>query len=274
MDLRLLKRLRWDRLGMLLAGSGALVFVLVSFVSAEDDAAGETEDVVLLAHPGSDRAWSPTAAPSIDAPSATGSHEKAILDFEPSTKMSEDVLPCACNRRVVPLPKNPYPHHRSAARSLPNSFFVKNDIELRAGKSRGNLVDVQAGRGYHLAPMRDSHAMLLPEVRDLLIEIGHAFADRLEGTPSEGTRLRITSMTRTNEQQKRLSRRNYNAIEQSTHSYGASFDVAFMDRPNNQANCSLPTRAAQEVLNEFQKAGRILVIPEGNCLHITLRRVS
>jgi hypothetical protein len=80
-------------------------------------------------------------------------------------------------------------------------------------------------------------------------------------------------MTRTDVQQQRLSRRNYNAIDQSTHSYGASFDVAFMDRPDNKSNCSLPTRAAQEVLKAFQDDGRILVIPEGNCLHITLRQV-
>ena len=272
MDMRLLRKLRWDRIGMLLGGVTLLVFALVSFVSAEDDPAEPDHDVVLLAHPGVEspsdvrQAWVSPDEPDLEVANPTPRRD-------PRDERKEEVLPCACNKRVVPLPKNPYTAHRAAARSLPNSFFVKNDTELRAGKSRGNLVDVGPGRGYHMAPMRDSHMMLLPEVRDLLVDIGHAYADRLEGTPSEGTRLRITSMTRTDVQQQRLSRRNYNAIDQSTHSYGASFDVAFMDRPDNKSNCSLPTRAAQEVLKAFQDDGRILVIPEGNCLHITLRRV-
>ena len=73
-------------------------------------------------------------------------------------------------------------------------------------------------------------------------------------------------------QQARLGRRNYNAIDDgSTHSYGASFDIAYTDRPNNVADCSAPTRAIQHVLKTFQESGRILVIPEKNCMHITLR---
>jgi hypothetical protein len=135
------------------------------------------------------------------------------------------------------------------------------------------LVSVESGRGYHIPHLSHSHAKLLPEARDFLTELGHAFADELKGTPSEGTRLRITSLTRTAQQQKQLTRQNYNAIDrESTHSYGASFDIAFMDRPHEGADCSLPTRAAQKVLERFQSNGRILVIPEGQCLHVTVRR--
>ena len=67
--------------------------------------------------------------------------------------------------------------------------------------------------------------------------------------------------------------RNRNATRgESTHSYGASFDIAFMDRPNEKANCSRPTREIQKLLVKYQKAGRILIIPEGGCMHITLIR--
>ena len=102
--------------------------------------------------------------------------------------------------------------------------------------------------------------------------MGQAFADQLEGTLSEGTTFRVTSLTRTAQQQDQLGRQNYNAItDASTHSYGASFDIAYTDRPSNEADCSAPTRAIQRVLSSFQKSGRILVIPERNCMHITLR---
>ena len=109
-------------------------------------------------------------------------------------------------------------------------------------------------------------------MKALLEDLGNDFADLLVGTPSEGTRIRVTSLTRTVKQQNRLGRRNYNAIDEaSTHSYGASFDIAFTDRPDNAADCSAPTRAIQQVLSQYQKSKRILVIPELSCMHVTLR---
>ena len=58
----------------------------------------------------------------------------------------------------------------------------------------------------------------------------------------------------------------------STHSYGASFDIAFVDRFDDQANCGTPTREMERLLNRYQKAGIIYVIPEGGCMHVTLRK--
>ena len=227
----------------------------------------EPEEVVDLAHPG---AVEPAAAP-LPIPDVAEVPSEPVATPEVKEK-EEEVLPCSCNKGVLRLPKNPYTAHQKAARNLPNSFFVKDKNELNAGKSRGKLVDVTDGRGYHIAPLSHSHALLLPEVKSLLEDMGHAFADQLEGTKSEGTTFRVTSLTRTARQQARLGRRNYNAIDDgSTHSYGASFDIAYTDRPNNEADCSAPTRAIQHVLKTFQESGRILVIPEKNCMHITLR---
>ena len=183
------------------------------------------------------------------------------------------LLPCSCCKKTIRVPRNPYTRHQTAARSLPNSFFIKNDSDIRYGLGVNKLVEVTNGRGFRIDRLRHSKAMLLPEVRDLLIEMGNAYADALEGTDSEGTVFRVTSLTRTDEQQRKLARRNRNATRgESTHSYGASFDIAFMDRPNEKANCSRPTREIQKLLVKYQKAGRILIIPEGGCMHITLIR--
>ena len=183
------------------------------------------------------------------------------------------LLPCSCCKKTIRVPRNPYTRHQQAARNLPNSFFVKNDSDIRYGLSVDKLVEVKDGRGYRIDKLRHSKAMLLPEVKDLLEEMGNAYADALEGTDSEGTVFRVTSLTRTDEQQRKLARRNRNATKgASTHSYGASFDIAFMDRPNEKANCSRPTREIQELLVKYQKEGRILIIPEGGCMHITLVR--
>ena len=183
------------------------------------------------------------------------------------------LLPCSCCKKTIRVPRNPYTRHQQAARNLPNSFFVKNDSDIRYGLSVDKLVEVKDGRGYRIDRLRHSKAMLLPEVKKLLEEMGNAYADALEGTDSEGTVFRVTSLTRTDEQQRKLARRNRNATKgASTHSYGASFDIAFMDRPNEKANCNPSTREIQKLLVKYQKEGRILIIPEGGCMHITLIR--
>lgn len=183
------------------------------------------------------------------------------------------ILPCSVCKKTMRVPRNPYTSHQRAARSLPNSFFVKNDVELNAGKRNGKLVEVQDGRGYRIARLTHSHGWLLPETYQLLKDMGNDFADALEGTASEGAVFRVTSVTRTDKQQRRLRRRNLNATNStSTHSYGASFDIAFVDRMDDDASCGTPTREMERLLNRYQKAGIIYVIPEGGCMHITLRK--
>lgn len=247
-----------------------LGLLLVAWISPD-----EPEVSSGLEHPGA-RSGVSEEAVSMPVRSVNAVEGQAVEDPElaglAGAEEKEEILPCSCNKRVLKLPKNPYTAHQQAARNLPNSFFVKDKNELQAGQSRGKLVNVTDGRGYHIAPLSHSHSVLLPEVKSLLEDMGHAFADQLKGTQSEGTTFRVTSLTRTARQQARLGRRNYNAIDDgSTHSYGASFDIAYTDRPNNVADCSAPTRAIQHVLKTFQESGRILVIPEKNCMHITLR---
>jgi len=205
---------------------------------------------------------------------ASASREESQADIpEEASERDKSILPCSCCRKTMRVPKNPYTAHQSAARALPNSFFVKNDIELNAGKRNGKLVHVTDGRGYRVDRLTHSHPWLLPETHQLLKDMGNDFADALSGTASEGAVFRVTSVTRTDKQQRKLRRRNSNATNStSTHSYGASFDIAFIDRWDDSANCGTPTREMERLLNRYQKAGIIYVIPEGNCMHITLRK--
>jgi hypothetical protein len=252
------KKYRWDRIGLVLGGFVLFSFGLAAWVAPEEDL-----DANVLEHPIHRESTSELVV-----------GESKVVKNEPlvETRIEDEVLPCSCNKNVLKLAKNPYTEHRKAARNLPNSFFVKDKNELNAGKRNGKLVEVHDGRGYHISALSHSHSVLLPEVDELLKDLGNDFADLLVGTSSEGTRIRVTSLTRTVKQQNRLGRRNYNAIDQaSTHSYGASFDIAFTDRPDNSADCSAPTRAMQKLLSEYQKSRRILVIPERDCMHVTLR---
>ena len=291
------KRLRWDRIGMAVA-----VVLLASFgiaAMAPDNAAfdgtesegrmaslleSRPEEVVV--ETGVADAQGPFAEAEIQVvreteklkasaepkPIEVAAPVEATVGPAPSGPLPrKGVAPCSCSKRTMKLARNPYTRHQQRARTLPGSFFVKNESELQAGFKRGDLVRVPTvGRGYHLDRLTHSEPFLLPSTMKTLETMADRFADAMEGTQDEGVSIRITSLTRTQSQQRRLRRRNANAFNgQSTHNYGASFDVAFIDRPNNNVKCGGPSWALQTILQEMQENGEILVIPEGNCMHIT-----
>ena len=270
---------RWDRIiliSLILIGCSSGVIALVS------DNVVSSHQKQYLSHPEPISKLNGYNLPKKELAVAQGekTHNELVLSEDVVEPKIKDVKlgslpPCSCCKKTIRVPKNPYTRHQSAARSLPNSFFIKNDAELQYGLSVSKLVEVSDGRGYRIDRLKYSNAVLLPEVRDLLENMGNDYADALKGTDSEGTVFRVTSMTRTNNQQRSLRKRNRNATKSlSTHSYGASFDIAFMDRANDDDNCNRPTREIQKLLLRYQNEGRILIIPEGGCMHITLLRVK
>jgi hypothetical protein len=270
---------RWDRIiliSLILIGCSSGVVALVS------DNVVSSHQKQYLSHPEPISKLNGYNLPKKELAVAQGekTHNELVLSEDVVEPKIKDVKlgslpPCSCCKKTIRIPKNPYTRHQTAARSLPNSFFVKNDAELQYGLSVSKLVEVSDGRGYRIDRLKYSNAVLLPEVRDLLENMGNDYADALKGTDSEGTVFRVTSMTRTNNQQRSLRKRNRNATKSlSTHSYGASFDIAFMDRANEDDNCNRPTREIQKLLLRYQNEGRILIIPEGGCMHITLLRVK
>ena len=270
---------RWDRIiliSLILIGCSSGVIALVS------DNVVSSHQKQYLSHPEPISKLNGYNLPKKELAVAQGdkTHDEFVLSEDVVEPKIKDVKlgslpPCSCCKKTIRVPKNPYTRHQSAARSLPNSFFIKNDAELQYGLSVSKLVEVSDGRGYRINRLKYSNAVLLPEVRDLLENMGNDYADALKGTDSEGTVFRVTSMTRTNNQQRSLRKRNRNATKSlSTHSYGASFDIAFMDRANDDDNCNRPTREIQKLLLRYQNEGRILIIPEGGCMHITLLRVK
>lgn len=283
------KRLRWDRVAMV----GGLVLAVTLGIAAVvpegdafDGAASEGRMSAVLA---TEAVEQPTATEEaenvqVDAPVADQPIKAPLPEVAapvaqtvgpaPSGPLPrKGIAPCSCSKHTMKLARNPYTRHQQRARTLPGSFFVKNETELQAGFNRGDLVRVPTvGRGYHLDRLTHSEPFLLPSAMRTLQQMATRFADAMEGTADEGASIRITSLTRTQSQQRRLRRRNANAFNgQSTHNYGASFDVAFIDRPNNEVKCGGPSWALQSILQDMQESGQILVIPEGNCMHITPR---
>ena len=282
------KRLRWDRIGavagVLILGTWGLAAVIpssgeaeemesegrVSVVSSNDEEDGVKE---VSAHESESRSTEQAreASPLVSPPPSPPQAEVKPIPSGPLPR--KGIAPCSCSKHTMKLARNPYTQHQQRARTLPGSFFVKNKTALNAGAERGDLERIpEVGRGYHLSGLTHSEPFLLPAARAVLEDMANRFADAMEGTKDEGASIRITSLTRTESQQKRLRRRNSNAFRgKSSHSYGASFDVAFIDRPDESVTCGGPTWAMQTILQDMQKEGKILVIPEGICMHITPR---
>ena len=280
------KRLRWDRIAMV--GGVALVaaYGLAAVVPDNQNYSGTDSEgrvaAVLAPEAEADNVETTPVVPepevlhpvSIQEVPARSAPAQVSVGPAPSGPMPrKGIAPCSCSKYTMKLARNPYTQHQKRARSLPGSFFVKNESELQAGFSRGDLIRVPTvGDGYHLDRLTHSEPFLLPSAFSVLQEMAARFQASMKGTSDEGASIRITSLTRTQTQQRKLRRRNANAFNgQSTHNYGASFDVAFIDRPNESVKCGGPSWALQSILQDMQKNGEILVIPEGNCMHITPR---
>lgn len=293
------KQLRWDRIGVVLGMFLLGLFGLAGMVPNGDsfsDASSEGHVSVTLSTSGAEvlseekpglNVVSPLASPAplqmagsqeaseAELDAMIADYSDAIVSPVPTGPLPrKNMAPCSCSKHTMKLARNPYTKHQSRARTLPGSFFVKDQAELVAGAERGALKRVPAvGRGYHLYGLKHSEPFLLPAAKNVLLRMASRFAEAMVGTADEGASIRITSLTRTQSQQRRLRRRNANAFNgQSTHNYGASFDVAFIDRPDESVTCPGPSWALQSILQDMQEKGEILVIPEGHCMHITPRK--
>lgn len=271
-------RLRWDRIGAV-AGVLALASWGIAAVVPESGSNEEMETegrVSVMNAPVEVEVTSVELAPvaSVRPEVSVPEVQESLVKPAPSGPLPRNgIAPCSCSKYTMKLARNPYTQHQKRARTLPGSFYIKSKASLAAGAERGDLERIpEVGRGYHLSGLAHSEPFLLPAAREVLEDMANRFADAMEGTADEGASIRITSLTRTQSQQDRLRRRNANAFKgKSSHSYGASFDVAFIDRPNESVTCPGPTWAMQTILKDMQNEGKILIIPEGNCMHITPR---
>ena len=232
-------RLRWDRIGavagvLVLASWGIAAVVPESGSNEEMETEGR---VSVMNAPVEVEVTSVELAPvaSVRPEVSVPEVQESLVKPAPSGPLPRNgIAPCSCSKYTMKLARNPYTQHQKRARTLPGSFYIKSKASLAAGAERGDLERIpEVGRGYHLSGLSHSEPFLLPAAR---------------------------------------RRRNANAfMGKSSHSYGASFDGAFIDRPNESVTCPGPTWAMQTILKDMQNEGKILIIPEGNCMHITPR---
>lgn len=106
---------------------------------------------------------------------------------------------------------------------------------------------------------------LTPEAADLLAEIGRRYKEKL-GYRFQGPV--VTSMFRTKESVKKLQTHNGNAVTNSCHLRGTTFDITYSRMNSKELD------AMAQVLADLRKAGYCYVLYEVNqpCFHITVRK--
>ncbi len=146
--------------------------------------------------------------------------------------------------------------------------------------TRKRLVKIAENKYYVVNRLSHSHPYLVPEAALLLETIGSRFRSKLEEKKMPPYLFRITSLLRTRESQKRLSRSNMNASSNSAHLFGTTFDITYRSliRKSSWGKKKVVTDPAamkllSDVIGELQKEKKLVVVTERKeaCFHITVR---
>ena len=167
--------------------------------------------------------------------------------------------------------------HLDAARSLGIApvHATTDLLDLRRP-----LVKINSAQHLYVDKLTHSLPYLVPEAAGLLDDIGRAFADSLQSRGGGAYRLKVTSVLRTPATIKALRRRNINAVEESAHVYGTTFDISYAkficDDPALPRTQEDLKNLLGEVLFKLREEGRCYVKYERKqgCFHITSRPLS
>ncbi len=186
--------------------------------------------------------------------SLSTSPEEVIVPVAPRGKLHKDYL-------LV--------HQRAANRA--GVVMIKDETQLEKLVAQNKLEIVEAGVGYTLEDMTHSFTYLTPKAKRALQKIALSFYTY----SGDSSTITITSLTRTEETQQKLTRYNRNATrEESTHTRGVSFDISYI-RYNGQKDWNNElTEVLEGILAAMQADGDIYVIKERkqSCFHITARK--
>lgn len=177
---------------------------------------------------------------------------------------------CACNWSSLRLKKDSYPKkHRPLAQKITDNRYIKDSKTLNKYLRNKDLVTFTDQEGYWVEPLTHSSMHLTPLGLKRLNELGRLFRENLKETKDANSYFVISSVTRTEKQQKEIKKAYPNAATKgkSTHSYGVSFDISKM---MYKSSCENSLKSLEQALSEMQSQGKLLICPEKGCIHITI----
>ena len=151
-----------------------------------------------------------------------------------------------------------------------------------AEKLGGKVVEIKSGKLYQVDSLTHSIPYLVPKASALLDSIGANFLDSLESKGLNPNQIIVTSVLRTQNDVKRLGKRNVNASQNSAHVYGTTFDITYKrfhkvedpdGRPMQDVRADTLKLVLSEVLRDLKKKEKCYIKYELKqaCFHITAR---
>lgn len=154
----------------------------------------------------------------------------------------------------------PFPTRASVAERVPELMKQKK------------IVKIETSPLYCVADLTSSHPYVIPKCASFLNELARRFQENSESK----SRFIVSSVTRTDEDIRRLQRGNTNSTQTSAHRYATTIDIAYaryeIDPEKPIMTPELRVALAQ-VLRQMQEEGRCYVKHEKKqyCYHITVR---
>ena len=166
--------------------------------------------------------------------------------------------------------------HLEAARKIGIEPVASREEAEHASRK---MVEVRTNEYYEVEELTHSIPFLVPEAADLLEDIGRNFQDSLRNLNASLYKIKVTSVTRTVADVKKLRKRNTNSSLNSAHQYGTTFDVSWARYTKVDEEDTLNIdrdrlkMVLAMVLRDLRRADRCYVKHERRqgCFHITVR---
>lgn len=205
-------------------------------------------------------------------------------------------LTAGCKKKDMSLKLNE-PRNIRGVISYKRSFPDLNEKHLAVAKTIGigslkdrdeaenmkeKLTHITDNEFYAVDSLTHSIPYLVPRASALLDTIGSNFLDSLTAKGLNPNKVIVTSVLRTQNDVKRLRRRNGNASANSAHCFGATFDVSWKrfkkvedkdGRPLQDVGSDTLKLVLSEVLRDLRQADKCYIKYElkQGCFHITAR---
>lgn len=167
------------------------------------------------------------------------------------------------------------PLHLEAAKRL---GITPLSSRKEAEKASRKMVEIETNKNYEVEKLTHSIPYLVPEAAELLETIGKNFIDLLKSHNAPLYKVKVTSVTRTADDIKRLQTTNINSSSNSAHLYGTTFDITWkrykkIKKGKQKVSDEELKMALAMVLRDLQKQGKCYVKHEKKqgCFHITVR---
>lgn len=170
-------------------------------------------------------------------------------------------------------------------------FADKNDAHMPHAKALGikridnlrgywhntrGMEAVVSCRDFYIDRLTHSQPVLVPEAKAMLHEIGRRFCDSLAARGGGNYRIKVTSLTRTADDVRRLRRVNVNSVGESTHFFGTTVDISHADFVRDPGGVPRSVDNLKGVLSEvlwaMREEGKCQVLFERRqqCFHVTV----